>query len=207
MECSRSRDARRFASLPVVLLTLFLSGCHSTPAPAPGPAVTAPSDRHQETRLWYDHPATDWETQALPIGNGRLGAMVFGGIASERIQLNEDTLWAGGPRDCNNPAALEHLEEIRRLLFAGKPGEAFDLADKYAMGNPRTLRPYQTLGDLRLTLPGHEDAVDYRRELDLDTGIVRVSYRVGETRYTREIFASHPDQVIVMRFTCSKPGG
>lgn len=189
------------------LLLLFLGGCRSVPTPSAPAASADPASRPAETVLWYSQPATDWETEALPIGNGRLGAMVFGGTAAERIQLNEDTLWAGGPRDCNNPEAFAHLAEVRRLLFDGKPGEAFAVADQYLMGAPRTLRPYQTLGDLRLTLPGHEDPQDYRRELDLDTGIVRVSYRVGDVRYTREIFASHPDQVIVLRFTCSKPGG
>lgn len=156
--------------------------------------------------IWYTRPATNWEREALPIGNGRLGAMVFGGTVRERIQLNEDSLWAGGPRDCNNPEALKFLPEVRRLLFAGKPPDAMKLASARLMGKPMTLRPYQSLGDLRLDLPGHEAAEDYRRELDLSTGVVRVQYRVAEVTYTREMFASHPDNVIVLRFTCSHPG-
>lgn len=158
-------------------------------------------------RIWFTRPATNWEREALPIGNGRLGAMVFGGTARERIQLNEDTLWSGGPRDTQNPEALQYLPEVRRLLFEGKPVEAAKLAEEHLMGRPMRIRPYQSLGDLRLDLPGHENVEDYTRELDLRTGVVRVNYRIGDVRYTRELFASHPDQVIVMRFGCSKPGG
>ncbi len=184
---------------------MLLAGCGGGPA-TPAAPEAARTEPGAPLLLWYSHPATNWERQALPIGNGRLGAMIFGDPARERIQLNEDTLWSGGPRDCNNPEALPHLAEVRRLLFEGHPRQAAKLAEKYLMGNPKTLRPYQTLGNLRLTLPGHEGATDYRRELDLDTAIARVRYRVGDVTYTREIFASHPDQVIVLRFTCSKPG-
>ncbi|MCP5524269.1 MAG: glycoside hydrolase family 95 protein [Verrucomicrobiales bacterium] len=189
---------------------LLLAGCATPPSvphrarvdtPPRPPAVL------QEHLLWYLAPATDWEKEALPIGNGRLGAMVFGRTANERIQLNEDTLWSGGPRDCQNPDALKFLPDVRELLFDGRPAEAMQIANQYLMGQPRTLRPYQTLGDLRLTLPGHENVEDYRRELNLDTATIRISYRIGQVRYTREIFASHPDQVIVMRFSCSQPGG
>jgi len=157
-------------------------------------------------KIWFAQPATNWEKQAFPIGNGRLGAMVFGGTARERIQLNEDTLWAGGPRDTTNPDALEHLPEVRRLLFAGQPAEAVKLAQEHLMGRPMRVKPYQSLGDLRLDFPNHEAAQDYRRELDLETATVRIEYRVGDIRYTRELFASHPDGVLVMRLTCSKPG-
>ncbi len=164
-------------------------------APAPGGLT-----------LWYTRPATNWEREALPIGNGRLGAMIFGGTARERLQLNEDSLWAGGPRDCNNPEARDALPEVRRLLFAGQPAAAMKLARARLMGRPMTLRPYQSLGDLHLDFPGHEAAEDYRRELDLETAVARVQYRVGEVTHTRELFASHPDQVIVLRLTASRPG-
>jgi alpha-L-fucosidase 2 len=133
--------------------------------------------------------------------------MVFGALERERIQLNEDTLWSGAVREVNNSAASKHLGLVRELLFQGKPREAIQVADRYLMGNPKTLKPYQSLGDLRLDLPGHGAAADYERELDLDRGVVSVSYRVGEVRYRREVFASHPDQVLVVRLTCSKPGG
>jgi alpha-L-fucosidase 2 len=132
--------------------------------------------------------------------------MVFGGVNRERIQLNEDTLWSGGPRDTNNPESLEHLNEVRRLLFAGKPKEAQEIADKYLLGNPCRLRPYQTLGDLWLRFAPQGEVADYRRDLDLDTGITRVTYRVKEARFTREVFSSAPDQVIVVRLACDKPG-
>ena len=99
--------------------------------------------------LFYTHPAREWN-QALPLGNGRLGAMVFGNVNAERIQLNENSLWMGGPRDTNNPDALKHLAEVRRLLFAGLPVEAYAVAEKYSMGRPFRLESYQSLGDLRL---------------------------------------------------------
>jgi len=156
--------------------------------------------------IWFRQPATNWEQQAFPVGNGRLGGMVFGGADKERIQLNEDTLWSGGPREVNNPEAAAHLAEARQLLFQGKPGDAMRVAQRYLMGKPMTIRPYQSLGDLRLDFPGHQEATDYRRELDLERGLVRVSYRVGSVRYTREVFASHPDQVLVIRLTSSQPG-
>lgn len=159
----------------------------------------------QPLTVWFDRPATNWEREALPIGNGRLGAMVFGGTEKERIQLNEDTLWSGGPRDTTNPLALDALPKVRKLLFEGKPDEAIKMADDYLMGRPMRIKPYQSLGDLRLEFPGHASATDYRRELDLETGTVRITYRVGETNFTREIFASHPDQVIVLRISADKP--
>ena len=155
--------------------------------------------------LHYTHPAREWN-QALPIGNGRLGAMVFGNVNSERIQLNENTLWMGGSRDTNNPDALKHLEEVRRLLFAGSPVEAYAVAEKHSMGRPFRLESYQTLGDLRLTFEHEGTPADYRFELDIDRAIVRLTYTLGSVRYTREIFASHPAQAIVMRLSADAPG-
>jgi len=154
-------------------------------------------------KLWYQQPAKDWN-QALPIGNGRLGGMVFGNVKAERIQLNEDTVWAGEKRDRVNPKGLESLAEVRRLLFAGKPKEAEELAERTMMAIPRRMPPYQTLGDLLITFD-HDNASEYVRELDLDTAIVKVSYRAGDTRYTREIFSS-PSGVLVIRLTADKPG-
>jgi len=159
---------------------------------------------HGELNLWYRQPASKW-LHALPIGNGRLGAMVFGGGNRERIQLNEDTLWAGGPRDVNNPKALENLPKVRQLIFEGKYAAAQRLANQTLMGEPRRLRPYQSLGDLRLRFRGPLEVADYRRELDLDTAIARVSYRIGDKRFTREIFSSAPEQALVVRLTCDKP--
>ena len=156
-----------------------------------------------DLKLWYRQAAKDWN-EALPIGNGRLAAMVFGGITNERIQLNEETVWAGEKRDRNNPEGFKNLAEIRRLLMAGKPNEAEVLADKTMIAIPRRLPMYQTLGDLLIEFKGHEKATDYVRELDLDTGIVRVSYRVNGVMFTREVFVSAIDQVVVIRLT-SKP--
>lgn len=158
-----------------------------------------------DMKLWYRQPAARWE-EALPIGNGRLGAMVFGGVKEERLQINEDTIWAGEKRDRNNPNGAAAIPEVRRLLLAGKIKEAEDLADKNIISTPRRLPPYQPLGDLKLSFPGHENSTDYRRELDLDSGLARVTYKIGTTVFTREVFASTPDQVIVMRLKSSQPG-
>jgi alpha-L-fucosidase 2 len=155
--------------------------------------------------LWYRAPARDWY-QALPVGNGRLGAMVFGGVADELLQLNEDTLWAGGPKDASNPDSFGALPEIRRLLFAGKNVEATELAGKTMMGRPTRIESYQTLGEAYLECPGAAGATDYVRSLDLDTGIVSVRYTSGGVRYVREVFASAPANAIVARFTASRPG-
>ena len=154
--------------------------------------------------LWYSQPATQW-TEALPIGNGRLGAMVFGGVETEHLQLNDIRVWAGEKRDRNNPAGASAIPEIRRLLFAGKPKEAEALAERDVISIPKRLPQYQTLGDLTIRFPDPQGFTDYRRELDLDTAIVRVHYRVGDTSYTREIFSSAPDQMIVVRLTADKP--
>ncbi|WP_074317542.1 glycosyl hydrolase family 95 catalytic domain-containing protein [Singulisphaera sp. GP187] len=155
--------------------------------------------------LHYRQPAEAWN-EALPIGNGQLGGMVFGGTGSERIALNEDTIWAGERRDRNNPEGLKNLPEVRRLLRAGKPVEAEVLAEKSMIAVPKRLPPYQPLGDLRLRFPGHDRADDYRRELDIDAAIVRVSYRVGDATFRREVFASAVDHVLVVRLSCDRPG-
>src|SRR5687768_4047395 len=120
-----------------------------------------------DLRLWYRQPAANWN-EALPIGNGRLAAMVFGGVQAERIQLNEDTIWAGEKRDRINPEGARNLAEVRRLLFAGKPREAEVLAERTLIAVPKRMPPYQPLGDLLLRFPGHENASEYLRELDLD---------------------------------------
>lgn len=156
--------------------------------------------------LWYRQPASVW-TEALPVGNGRLGAMVFGGISRERLQLNEDTLWAGRPYDPNNPEALAALPEVRRRIFAGKYAEAHKLIGEKMMAKPLKQMPYQTVGDLQLTFPRFALATDYRRDLNLDTGVTSVSFTAEGVRYTREVFVSAVDQVIVIRLTCDKPGG
>ncbi len=159
----------------------------------------------QSKLLWYTQPATKWN-EALPIGNGRMGAMIFGGAGEEHLQLNEDTIWAGEKRDRLNPAGAAAVPEVRRLLFAGRIKEAEDLADKAMIAIPRRMPMYQTLGDLYLRLPDSAGVSDYRRSLDLDTAVARVEYRSRDAVFTREIFATAADQVIVVRITCDKPG-
>jgi alpha-L-fucosidase 2 len=132
--------------------------------------------------------------------------MIFGGAAKERIQLNEDTIWNGKKRDRINPEALKALPEVRRLLFEGKVKEAEVVEEQKMMGIPNRQPPYQPLGDLNLEFAGHDNAEDYRRELNLATGIVKVTYRIGDATCAREVFSSVPDQAVVVRLTCDKPG-
>ncbi|WP_049565748.1 glycosyl hydrolase family 95 catalytic domain-containing protein [Streptomyces sp. SBT349] len=173
----------------------------ATPGGAPGAGGHGPNP----LRLWYTAPAGEW-LQALPVGNGRLGAMVFGGTGTERLQLNEDSLWAGGPHDYARPDAGEYLEEIRRLVVEEKWHQAQVLADAHFLGTPSEQAAYQVLGDLELALAGAGEVGDYERELDLETAITRVRYTRGGVRHTREVFASAPDQVLVARLTADAPG-
>jgi alpha-L-fucosidase 2 len=155
--------------------------------------------------LWYRQPANEW-VEALPIGNGRLAGMVFGGIERERIQLNEDTLWAGGPYDPANPQALDALPIARRLIFAGKYGEAHALVAEKMLGRPMRQMPFQPVGDLLLTFPAALNVGGYRRELDLDTAVARVTYVSDGVRFVREVLSSPVDQVIAVRLTADRPG-
>lgn len=159
----------------------------------------------EKLSLWYRQPAKVW-TEALPIGNGRLGAMIFGGIEGERIQLNEDTLWGGSPYNPNNPEALAALPEVRKLVFDGKYKEAENLIQAKMMSKPIKQMPYQTIGDLRLAFPAPSNVSNYRRELNLDNAIAKVSYKIGDTTYTREMFSTAVDNVIVIRLTADKKG-
>ena len=164
----------------------------------------ADADKWNDLKLWYRQPAQNW-TQALAVGNGRLGAMVFGGAEKERVQFNDDTLWTGGPHEYHHEGAFEHLATVRKLIFEGKQREAEKLAMEKMMSVPLRQEQYQPFGDLRLEFPGHDKASDYRRELDIDSAVATVSYRVGDTTFTREVFSSFPDQVIVVRLTSDKP--
>ncbi|WP_163539862.1 glycoside hydrolase family 95 protein [Gracilibacillus sp. YIM 98692] len=151
--------------------------------------------------LWYKEPAKDWN-EALPIGNGRLGGMVFGQVTKEKIQLNEDTVWYGGPRDRINPDALPNLSKVRELLSQGKLNQAEELAKLCFSGIPNSQRHYEPLGELLIDF-NEEDYTHYYRELDLNNGIVKTKYRSDGIDFQREVFTSYPDQVMVMRFTAS----
>ena len=164
------------------------------------------SIENQESRikncLWYRRPAKVWE-EALPLGNGRLGAMVFGGVADERIQLNENTLWDGYPLDPNNPEGLKALPEVQRLLFENKNNEAVQLASKTMMGIPQGVKSYQSLGELWLDTP-QKTAENYVRSLDLSTAVATTKYSSEGVNYTREYFASAPENVMIVRITADK---
>ena len=155
--------------------------------------------------LWYRLPAEKW-TNALPIGNGRLGAMVFGGVDREHLQLNEDTLWAGGPYAPDNTNALAALPEVRKLVFEGKYDEASSLIGQKMLAQPPRQMPYETLGDLFLDVPTNAAIENYRRDLNLDTAVAGVGYQTGTVEFKREMFASPVDEVIVIHLTASQPG-
>ncbi len=174
------------------------------------------------SRLWYDHPAVEWE-EALPIGNGRIGAMVYGGTDRERLQVNEESIWLGGPTNRHNPDAKANLPRIRKLLRDGKISEAEHLMETTLSACPEGMHPYQTLGEIQFFFDGIEGGRQrksgklrdmilcegtkrYERSLDLDTAVCRMEFAVGNSVYTREIFASHPKDCLIMRFTAQGEG-
>ena len=177
-----------------MLLCSLLSNAQSSKLPKPNPL-----------RLWYAQPATIWE-EALPIGNGRLGAMVFGGVEEDHIQFNEETLWTGAPNDYAHPGASNYLGKIRELLWQGKQGEAEKLAMDKFMSVPLTQRKYQPFGDIWMRFPSQGGVSNYQRELDLTTAICRTSYQSGSTKYSREYLASVPDQTIAIALNADKKG-
>lgn len=160
-----------------------------------------------EHRLWYQRPASKW-VEALPVGNGRIGAMIFGGVGRERLQLNEDTLWGGGPYNPVNPEARGALDEVRRLISIGDYAAAETLSNEKLMARPISQMPYQTLGDLILEIPGLSDEADnYVRALDLRTAQATTQFTHAGRRYTRTILACPVHQVIAVHLQCDKPGG
>ena len=168
-------------------------------------ACTAP-EVDDDLKLWYDEPAEHW-VEALPVGNGRLGAMVFGGTSSERIQLNEETVWAGQPNSNANPSIEPGaLKEIRELIFEGKYRAAQDMVDRKIFFPTNHGMSYQTVGDLLLDFPGHDEATTYCRGLDIANALSSVSYEVGGVQYFREVFSSLADDVLVVRLTASQKG-
>lgn len=155
--------------------------------------------------LWYDKPARYWE-EALPLGNGRLGAMVYGNPANEEIQLNEETVSAGSPYKNYNPEAKEALPIIRQLIFDGRYPEAQEMAGEKILSKNGFGMPYQTVGSLRLNFPGQENYTNFRRELDLEKAVATTTYTVNGVDFKREVFASFADQLVVVRLTASQPG-
>jgi alpha-L-fucosidase 2 len=153
--------------------------------------------------LWYDKPANGW-TEALPVGNGRLAAMIYGGSKSDTIQFNEETLWSGQPHDYANTGAHEYFGKLRELLWAGKQDEAHNLGNEHFMSQPFGQLCYQPFGNIILDFPGHENTVNYQRKLDLENALSTVLYEVDGVKYKRETFSSAPDQAIVIRLESSK---
>ncbi|MCH5239669.1 MAG: glycoside hydrolase family 95 protein [Muribaculaceae bacterium] len=154
--------------------------------------------------LWYDSPAKEW-TEALPLGNSRIGAMIFSEPARERIQLNEETMWGGSPYVNHSPKALNELENVRQLIFAGKNQEAQDIiAETFLTG--QNGMPFQTLGSLILNFPGHDNYSNYKRELSLDSALSKSVYNVNGVEFTREALTSFEDDVFVMKISSSQPG-
>ena len=182
----------------IFVTTLFISiffSCQSPKEQALNPSLV----------LHYDMPATTW-TEALPIGNGRLAGMIYGGTDSETIQFNEETLWAGQPHDYAKPGAHQYLETLRNLLWEGKQAEAHRLANEQFMSQPFGQFCYQPFGNILLKFPGHENVANYQRLLNLENAISTVAYEMDNIRITREVFASQPDQAIVVRLESSEKG-
>ncbi|HPV17025.1 MAG TPA: glycoside hydrolase family 95 protein [Bacteroidales bacterium] len=156
------------------------------------------AEENDKLKLWYEQPASSW-VEALPIGNGRLGAMIYGGESTDHIQFNEETLWTGRPHDYSHEGASEYLGTIRKLLWEGKQKEAEKLALEKFMSVPLHQEKYQPFGDLWLEFANHDSITEFRRELDIANAICRTTYMTGGKRYTREYFASHPANLIVIR--------
>lgn len=179
-----------FTGIAIVLLMLLMQSLQASKG---GPY-----------KLWYEQAASSWN-EALPLGNGRLGAMVYGIPGEEKIQLNEETFWSGGPSRNDNPDALQALPEIRQLIFDGKFFEAEKLINQKMM-TPRHGSMFQTMGNLHLNFEGHDTVTNYYRELDIENALFSLSYQVDGVDFKREVFASIPDQLIVVKLSTSKAG-
>jgi alpha-L-fucosidase 2 len=183
---------KRLKSCTLTVLMILVSGF-----------MTQAGNQLKELKLWYNQPASKWE-EALPIGNGRLGAMVFGGVTEEHLQFNEETLWTGEPHDYAHEGASNYLDEIRQLIWQGKQKEAETLAMDKFMSVPLGQKKYQPFGDLWIKFPGHNQSANYRRELDLRDAVCRTSYQVGDTKFSREYIATNPGQAIVVNLSADK---
>lgn len=156
-------------------------------------------------KIWFTKPAAAWN-DALPVGNGRLGAMVYGTVAAEKIQINEESLWSGSQLNNNNPQAAANSKEIQRLLLEGKNEEAHALGNKYLLGTPPEFGSYQTLADIDISFAHLKEVSGYTRSLDLRTGIATVQFTANDVVYKRTVFVSAPDNIIVVHLESSKPG-
>ena len=157
--------------------------------------------------VWYNKPADNVWLDGLFIGNGYMGGNVFGKIQNERIALNESTFWSGRPHDYNDPDAGKYFGKIKDLVFADKFQEAEKMANEHFYGKPGAQQAYQPIGDLFISFNLTGDSIkDYYRELDMETGVVKVSYTEGNVKMTREVFMSYPDRVMVMKISANKPG-
>jgi alpha-L-fucosidase 2 len=184
----------------------FLRGSLATAVlPHIKPSLPTRSNSSKD-ELWYTRPAERW-LEALPIGNGRLGGMVFGGTDVERIALSELTAWSGAPATGEvNPGALPHLHQIRELFFAGKYDEAQALCREYLPGHMKNFGTNLPLPELQLTFNSIGSVADYRRSLNLDDAIARVEFQSGGVSYARDILTTHADNVLALRLTASRPG-
>jgi alpha-L-fucosidase 2 len=186
---------RKFVSQGLLATALFALS---------GPLSLAVDSTGRDMVLWYRQPATNW-LQAMPLGNGMIGAMVFGGVPQERIALNESSFWSGRPHDYDDTNAFQYFAKIRDLVFAEKFQEAEKMANAHFYGIPKAQEAYQPLGDLLLSF-GTTNYTEYHRELDMETGIAKVSYRSGDALITREAFVSWPDRVLIVRIDADQPG-
>jgi alpha-L-fucosidase 2 len=186
-----------------LLMGIFLISVYGQPVNMP----VAIDDRNFDPSalLWYKAPASAWE-EALPVGNGRLGAMVFGKSGEERIQLNEDTYWTGGPYSTVVRGGYKELPEIQKSIFEGNPLKAHKLFGRYLMGYPVEQQKYQGFANLILSFKNEKEVTEYKRWLDLESGIASVQYKANGVTYRREVLSSFPDQTIAVRITADKPG-
>ena len=184
----------RIQQAAIILLCLMLSCCGNSDE-----AI----EQKEVFKLQYNEPAEKW-TEALPVGNGSLGAMIYGGVTQEHFQFNEETLWRGQPHDYSNEDAGDYLGEIRQLLTEGKQMQAQKLAQQEFMSEPIKQVHYQPFGDMYIDFKNHENYTNYKRELNLNNAIGLVSYTVEGVDYKREVFSSFPDQIIAVNLTSSK---
>ncbi|MGE5358315.1 MAG: glycosyl hydrolase family 95 catalytic domain-containing protein, partial [Bacteroidales bacterium] len=195
----------RLATTAFCLLVALAAPASVATVPPSAPRPSSRAESKSTTVLWYRHPADKWEN-ALPVGNGRLGAMVFGRTDEEQIQLNEDTYWSGGPYSTTVPGGAKALPEVRKLIFDGELVRAHRLFGRSLMGYPVEQQKYQCLGNLVLTFDAVGAVGNYRHELDLDTAVATTSYEQGGVRFTRQVFASAVDQDIAIRVAGDRPG-